>query len=53
MEENLKEKTGKTLQQWKTELAKQPFTKHGEYMKYLQTLGGVATNKPIYKIELP
>ena len=25
----------------------------GEYMKYLQTLGGVATNKPIYKIELP
>lgn len=41
MEENLKEKTGKTLQQCKTELAKQPFTKHGEYMKYLKSECGI------------
>lgn len=41
MEQNLKEKTGKTLAQWKNELAKLPFSKHGEYMKYLKGECGI------------
>ena len=41
MEQNLKEKTGKTLEQWKNELAKLPFSKHGEYMKYLKGECGI------------
>ncbi len=36
MEQNLKEKTGRTLDEWKALLAKQPFTKHGEYMNFLK-----------------
>lgn len=36
MEQNLLEKTGKTLDEWKVVLSKQPFTKHGEYMNYLK-----------------
>ncbi|GAA0859891.1 DUF5655 domain-containing protein [Aliiglaciecola litoralis] len=36
MEQNLVDKTGKTLSQWKAILAKQPFKKHGEYMAYLK-----------------
>jgi predicted transport protein len=41
MEAQLKQKTGKTLEQWKLVLAKQPFTKHGEYMAYLKGEHGI------------
>lgn len=41
MEENLKEKTGKTLDEWKADLKKLPFTKHGEYMNYLKKEQGI------------
>lgn len=36
MEANLKDKTGKDLDEWKAILAKQGFEKHGEMMKYLK-----------------
>lgn len=36
MEQNLIEKTGKTLEEWKAVLDKQSFTKHGEFMAYLK-----------------
>ncbi|MDP5030020.1 MAG: DUF4287 domain-containing protein [Paraglaciecola sp.] len=36
MEQGLLEKTGKTLQQWKTILAAQPVSKHGEIMAFLK-----------------
>ncbi|MGQ8364206.1 DUF5655 domain-containing protein [Glaciecola sp. 1036] len=42
MEQNLLEKTGLSLAQWKVELAKLPFTKHGEYMKYLKSELGIS-----------
>ncbi|MCF2947666.1 DUF4287 domain-containing protein [Paraglaciecola aquimarina] len=41
MEQNLLEKTGKTLDEWKALLAQQPFTKHGEYMSYLKKELGI------------
>lgn len=41
MEANLKEKTGKTLDEWKILLADKSFTKHGEYMAYLKGEHGV------------
>lgn len=41
MEENLKEKTGKTLAEWKTLLAAQPFEKHGEFMSFLKGEHGI------------
>jgi hypothetical protein len=37
MEQNLLEKTGKTLDQWKLLLSQQSFSKHGEYMTYLKS----------------
>ncbi|ALS98943.1 DUF5655 domain-containing protein [Lacimicrobium alkaliphilum] len=36
MEQNLKQKTGKDLQQWKTALGPMGFNKHGEIMAYLK-----------------
>lgn len=36
MEQNLLEKTGKTLEEWKQLLANQTFNKHGEYMTFLK-----------------
>ncbi|MEP1384877.1 MAG: DUF5655 domain-containing protein [Paraglaciecola sp.] len=36
MEQNLLEKTGKTLEQWKTLLATQSFSKYGEFMNFLK-----------------
>ncbi len=41
MEQNLKEKTGKTLDDWHLILHKQPFSKHGEYMAFLKEKHGV------------
>ncbi len=42
MEENLIEKTGKSLSQWKSELAEKQFDKHGEIMSYLKQHCGVS-----------
>ncbi|KXI27287.1 DUF5655 domain-containing protein [Paraglaciecola hydrolytica] len=41
MEQNLSEKTGKTLDQWKTVLANKAFSKHGEIMAYLKGECGI------------
>lgn len=41
MEQNLLEKTGKTLDEWKQLLQQQPFSKHGEYMNFLKKEHGV------------
>lgn len=41
MIDNMPEKTGKSLDQWKKLLAKQSFTKHSEAVKYLKTEHGV------------
>lgn len=41
MIKNLKEKTGKTLEQWFAELQKTKFVKHGEFMKHLKENFGV------------
>jgi predicted transport protein len=41
MEQNLLEKTGKTLEQWKALLSQQSFTKHGEYMSFLKKDHGI------------
>lgn len=41
MEQNLLEKTGKTLEQWKELLSQQAFSKHGEYMTFLKKKYGV------------
>jgi len=38
---NMPEKTGKSLEEWKKVLAKQSFTKHSEAVKYLKTEHGV------------
>ncbi len=42
MEQNLLEKTGKTLEQWKQELATLPYSKHGEFMNYLKKEKGIS-----------
>lgn len=42
MEANLKDKTGKDLNEWKAILARQGFEKHGEMMKYLKGEHGVS-----------
>lgn len=42
MEENLKDKTGRDLTEWKAVLARQGFEKHGEMLKYLKTEHGVS-----------
>jgi predicted transport protein len=41
MEQNLLEKTGKTLEQWKQLLSQQAFSKHGEYMTFLKKEHGI------------
>jgi len=41
MEKNLKEKTGKTLDEWKVLLHQQPFSKHGEFMNFLKKDHGI------------
>ena len=41
MEQNLKEKTGKTLDEWKSILSKKTFSKHGEYMDFLKKEQGL------------
>ena len=41
MEENLKEKTGKSLAEWKAHLAQHSFAKHGDIMTYLKGDQGV------------
>ncbi len=41
MEQNLKEKTGKTLDEWKALLRQQSFSKHGEYMAFLKKEHGI------------
>lgn len=41
MEQNLLEKTGKTLEGWKLLLSQQPFSKHGEYMTFLKKEHGI------------
>ncbi|MGS2719101.1 DUF5655 domain-containing protein [Paraglaciecola aestuariivivens] len=41
MEQNLLEKTGKTLDQWKAVLAELPYTKHSEYMAFLKQEMGI------------
>ncbi len=41
MEQNLKEKTGKTLGEWKALLCQQSFSKHGEYMNFLKKEHGI------------
>ncbi len=42
MEQNLKEKTGKTLDEWKALLRQQSFSKHGEYMNFLKKEHGIS-----------
>ena len=42
MEANLKDKTGKDLEEWKTILAGKSFEKHGEIMKYLKGEHGIS-----------
>ncbi len=42
MEENLKDKTGRDLIEWKAVLAKQGFEKHGEMLKFLKSEHGVS-----------
>lgn len=41
MEQNLLEKTGKTLQQWQALLADKGFEKHGDYMRFLKQEAGL------------
>lgn len=41
MEQNLLEKTGKTLDEWKLLLSQQSFSKHGEYMTFLKKEHGI------------
>ena len=41
MEQNLSEKTGKTLDEWKALLATKNFSKHGEVMTYLKGEWGI------------
>jgi predicted transport protein len=41
MEQNLPEKTGKTLDEWKRLLSQQALSKHGEYMTFLKTEHGI------------
>lgn len=41
MIDNMPEKTGKSLEQWKDVLKAKPFEKHGEAVKYLKTEHGV------------
>lgn len=41
MVDNLPEKTGKSLDQWKKVLASEPLSKHGEMVKFLKTEHGV------------
>ena len=41
MIENLKEKTGHSLDEWKNLIAKEGLTKHGEIVKYLKETHGV------------
>jgi len=42
MEQNLKEKTGKNLAEWKSVLAPKGFEKHGEFMGFLKNECGVS-----------
>ncbi len=42
MEQNLKEKTGKTQDEWKALLAGKPFVKHGDFMSFLKGECGVS-----------
>ena len=42
MEQNLKEKTGRDLDEWKNVLASKGFAKHGEIMKFLKGEGRVS-----------
>lgn len=42
MEQNLPEKTGKTLDEWKGLLSQQTFSKHGEYMNFLKSEHGLS-----------
>lgn len=42
MEQNLEEKTGKDLAEWKAVLAGKGFQKHGEFMAYLKNECGVS-----------
>jgi predicted transport protein len=42
MEQNLKEKTGKDLDEWKAVLAGKGFEKHGEFMAFLKNDCGVS-----------
>lgn len=42
MEKNLKEKTGRTLNEWKALLAEKPFVKHGDFMSFLKGECGVS-----------
>ena len=41
MEQNLPEKTGKSLEQWKAILAQQSFEKHGQIMQFLKQQHGL------------
>jgi predicted transport protein len=41
MEQNLLEKTGKTMDEWKLLLSQQGFSKHGEYMSFLKNEQGI------------
>lgn len=42
MIKNLKEKTGRSLEEWKTHLSNKPFQKHGEFMSYLKGKIGIS-----------
>jgi lipopolysaccharide biosynthesis regulator YciM len=42
MLENLKEKTGRSLDEWKTLLSEQKLSKHGEIVKFLKDTHGVS-----------
>jgi hypothetical protein len=50
MEQNLQEKTGKTLDEWKRLLSQQVCSKHGEYMAFLKTEHGLLTGLRILSI---
>jgi len=41
MIDNMPEKTGKSLEEWKVVLSKQSFSKHSEGVKYLKSEHGV------------
>jgi hypothetical protein len=45
MEQNIKEKTGRDLEEWKKELAPKGFQKHGERLETSGPFGAMCTHR--------